>query len=38
MGVNEGNERDKSLTTLKHVSHVDHTLITLASFINTLAS
>jgi hypothetical protein len=38
MRVNEGNERDKSLITLKHVSRVDLTLITFASFINTLAS
>jgi hypothetical protein len=38
MGVNEGNEREKSLITLKHVSHVDITLITFASFVNTLGS
>jgi hypothetical protein len=36
--VNEGNERYKSLITLKHVSHVDLTLITFAYFINTLES
>jgi hypothetical protein len=32
MGVNEGNERDKALTILKHVSHVDLTLITIVAF------
>jgi hypothetical protein len=38
MGVKEGNERYKLVSTSKHVSHVDLTLITFACFVNTLAS
>jgi hypothetical protein len=37
MGVNERNEFYKSLITLKHGSYVDLTLLTFASFVNTLA-
>jgi hypothetical protein len=38
MGVNEENERYKSLITLKHVSRIDLTLTTVAPFVNVHAS
>jgi hypothetical protein len=38
VGVNEGNKSYKSLITLKHVSCVDLTLLTFASFVNIHAS
>jgi hypothetical protein len=38
MGVSEGNESYKSLITLKYVSRVDLTLLTIASFVNVHAS
>jgi hypothetical protein len=38
VGVNDGNESYKSLITSKHISRVDLTLITFASFVNINAS
>jgi hypothetical protein len=38
MGVNEGNKSYRYLITLKHVSRVDLTLLTFASFVNIHAS
>jgi hypothetical protein len=38
MGVSEGNESYKSLITLKYVSRVDLTLLTIASLVNVHAS